>query len=64
MINFVIQQNSVDFPGSINQSVEPTLLVDFEEATMDNILEISEEELGEFEEYSDSASSEYSSDSE
>ncbi|KAL0720405.1 hypothetical protein Bca4012_035004 [Brassica carinata] len=59
-----LQQNSVDFAGSIDQSVEPTMLVDIEEATMDNILEISEEELGEFEEYSDSASSEYSSDSE
>lgn len=55
-----MQKTSVGFVGSVDHSVESIPLINFEEAILDNILEISKEELREFEECTDSASSEYS----
>lgn len=62
--NGPLQQTYVGDIGSVELSHEETSRVQLREETFDDILDVSEEEVGEFEEGYDSASSEYSSDSE
>ncbi|XP_019087779.1 PREDICTED: uncharacterized protein LOC104721965 isoform X2 [Camelina sativa] len=63
--NGPLQQTYVGDIGSVELTHDETIPGELEkEITIDNVLDVSEEELGEFEEEPDSALSEYSSDSE